>query len=331
MESRVLTLIQKRSRIRFSKEFRRFLQQTALKDGSFQPGIDPAYKGYSDTQLSGIAAPTYVTLLSETFGWPLPYPEATKEFFYSSQKPDGAFYHKTGEMDPNSPLAKLYNTAQSLVALRVLGEKPKYDPMPVVEYFFEPKEFENLPLYTTSFFPYFYTAIGKRMPKEFDEKLRAYLKREQKEDGYLGNHVASTFHAAHYYRLVGAPTPKAKPMIERTLELQQKDGSWTGIHPPSWDVHAAFDALFILRQLGNPEDPRIAACYKKAVQWILSCRNEDGGFGHFPKYTSDIDAVYFQAGGLAQAGFLKMRDDLKNEEILGWGHAMIPGKHYSCL
>jgi len=27
----------------------------------------------------------------------------------------------------------------------------------------------------------------------------------------------------------------------------------------------------------------------------------------------------------------KMRQDLTNEEILGWGHAMVPGKKYSCL
>jgi hypothetical protein len=32
---------------------------------------------------------------------------------------------------------------------------------------------------------------------------------------------------------------------------------------------------------------------------------------------------------LVQSGFLKTRADLKDEEILGWGHAMVPGKKYS--
>ncbi len=51
-----------------------FLYRVANEGGSFRPGIDPDYKGTSDTGLSGIAAPTYATILSTTFGWPLPYP-----------------------------------------------------------------------------------------------------------------------------------------------------------------------------------------------------------------------------------------------------------------
>ena len=147
---------------------------------------------------------------------------------------------------------------------------------------------------------------------------------------YIGDHVASTFHAVHYYRLIGEPTPKAKGMVERVLRDQKEDGSWH-LHPPDWDVHASYDALFILRQLGNPKDERAQQAYKKAVQYVLTCRNEDGGFGHYPEWTSDVDAVFFQAGTLAQAGFLEMNPKLKDEEMLGWGHAMIPGREYSCV
>ena len=39
-------------------------------------------------------------------------------------------------------------------------------------------------------------------------------------------------------------------------------------------------------------------------QVIMSCRNTDGGFGHFPQWYSDMDAVYFQFGTLIQAGRL---------------------------
>lgn len=308
-----------------------FIRRVANPDGSFRPGIDPAYKGTSDTGLSGIASPTYATILSATFGWPLPYPDETASFFLSCQKPDGAFYPPTGSMDQKAPLARLYNTVQGIVALRIMGVAARFDPMPVIEYFFKNGEFKELPLYTTSFFALFFTAIGKKMPDYIHSRMREYIIREQNEEGYLQNHVAATFHAAHYFRLVGEPTPKAGAMVNRVLRDQKEDGSWH-LHEPDWDVHASFDALYILRQLGKPGEPRIQKANKKATEWILRCRNSDGGFSHFPEGThSDMDAVYFHAGGLVQSGFLRAREGIKKEEILGWGHVMDPDKKYSCL
>lgn len=310
---------------------REFLRKVANPDGSFRPGIDPDYPGNSDTAASGIAAPAYAAILSATFGWELPFPDKTLEFIRSSQKPDGAFYSVSGHFDPEAPLARLYNTLQSLVIIRLLGAKPKYDPMPVVDFFFSGSEFKQIPLYTTSFFPLFFIALGKKMPAHIDRKMRQYLMDEQKEDGYLYDHVASTFHAAHYYRLTGRPTPKAEPMIDRVLRDQKEDGSWS-IKEPDWDVHACFDALFILRQLGRPGDPRITKACEKATAWILTCRKPDGGFAHYPEREhSDVDALYFHVGGLVETGFLKVKPGLENEEMLGWGHAMIPGKTYNCL
>ena len=78
-------------------------------------------------------------MISKTFGWDLPYTHRTREFFLSCQKSDGAFYAPSGTMDQNSPLAKLYNTVQSVVALRLLGSWPGHDPMPVINYFFDYK------------------------------------------------------------------------------------------------------------------------------------------------------------------------------------------------
>ena len=96
-----------------------FLAKVANPDGSFRPGIDPGYPGNSDTAASGIASPAYASILSATFGWDLPYPEKTKEFILSCQNPDGAFYAPTGNMDPGTPLAKLYNSLQSLIILQI--------------------------------------------------------------------------------------------------------------------------------------------------------------------------------------------------------------------
>ena len=307
-----------------------FLHRVASKDGSFRPGIAPDYKGTSDTGLSGMAAPAYATIICKTFGWSLPYPEETTGFFFSCQQPDGAFYAPTGSMDQHSPLARLYNTVQGVVSLRLLGEKPRYDPMPVIDYFFKDGEFMELPLYTTSFFPLFFSALGKKMPDYIDSRMREYILSEQGEDGYLQDHVASTFHAAHYFRLIGEPTPRASAMVDRVIQDQKEDGSWH-LWEPDWDVHACFDALFILRQLGDPLDPRIKRACQQATDWILKCRKPDGGFTHFPeKIDSDVDAVYFHVGGLVESGYLQVQRNLTNEEILGWGHAMDPGRHYSC-
>lgn len=310
---------------------RNFIARTARPDGTFQPGTDPDYPGTSDTRASGIAAPTYATILSATFGWDLPYAEETKAFFIGCQQPDGAFYAPSGNFDQQSPLAKLYNTTQSVVALRLLGATPSFDPEPVISYFFEEERFTKLPLYTTSFFPLFYSALGRKMPAFIDQAMRDYILREQKEDGYLQDHVASTFHAAHYFRCIGKPTPRSREMVERVLRDQKSDGSWA-IKEPDWDVHACFDALYILRQLGDPNDPSIQKAFSQATQWILSCQKQDGGFSHYPDGTfSDMDAVYFHAGGLVMAGYLPTSEKLVNEEILGWGHAMDPGKQYSCI
>jgi geranylgeranyl transferase type-2 subunit beta len=141
----------------------------------------------------------------------------------------------------------------------------------------------------------------------------------QGDDGYVRDHIASTFHLVHYYRLVNEETPRAEAIVTRVVRDQKPDGSWR-LHPPSWDVHAGFDAVFTLKQLGKDR----ADCRRaidKAAAWTLTCRNADGGFGHFPGYTSDIDAIYFQVGTLVMAGYLKPVDPLpKDPHLLAWGH-----------
>src|SRR5262249_47289347 len=146
-----------------------------------------------------------------------------------------------------------------------------------------------------------YLASGHPIPAEADRRIRATM--NQADDGYLNNHVAATFHAAHYYRLIGEPVPKAEKMVTRTLRDQHANGSWLLNHPAR-DRHATFDAVFILWQLGQGRaDCRQAIA--RAESWVLSCRNPDGGFGHFPGSPSDADANYFQVGILVMSGYLK--------------------------
>src|SRR5207248_2181033 len=65
------------------------------------------------------------------------------------------------------------------------------------------------------------------------------------------------------------------------------------------------------------------AAIQRAAKWALSCRNADGGFGHFPGSASDADANYFQVGTLVMAGYLKPAEPLpRDPQLLSWGHLM---------
>ena len=304
-----------------------FVRRCAREDGGYAPSPDSAYPGNSDTGASDLAAVTYAATLARTMNWQLPRPERSVEFVQRHQQPDGTFANQAGKMDPKSDLAILYNTVQGVVALRALGQKPRIDPGTVLERFFNSDKFKKLPWYTTSFFPLFYAALDKPFPEPCDQALRDLQVRSQAEDGYLGDHVAATFHMAHYFRLTGRPTPKAERMVARVLRDQKPDGGWN-IKEPDWDVHACFDAVFILRQLGGATET-VQRAIQKAADWVLTCRNADGGFGHYPGWHSDMDAVYFQFGTLIQAGRAPgARLDLTDAHTLSWGHAMKPGQRY---
>jgi hypothetical protein len=295
-----------------------FYVKTARPDGSFQPGVDPDYLGMSDSAFSDLAAVTYACTIHKTFGWKLPHEEKTIQLLLSRQKESGEFVNVAGTVDPSSPQGKVYNTTQALVALHSLGVKPKHDPLPVFEEILK-QDYKTLPAYSTSFFPLAYLCAGKPIPEQADRSIRALMIPDG--EGYLNDHVAATFHASHYYSLVGEPTPKAAQIVKRVLRDQNGNGSWL-LNLPSRDRHATFDAVFTLRHEGAGRKDCQAAI-EKAAQWALSCRNDDGGFGHFPGSPSDADAIYFQIGTLVMAGVLKPASPLpKDPHLLSWGHLM---------
>ena len=301
---------------------RTFFTKTAKPDGSFRPGVDPDYEGMSDSAFSDLAPVAYAVVIHKTFGWPLPNEEKTRQFLLGRQQEDGAFINVAGTTDPKSAAGRAYNTTMAVMALRALGTKPKYDPLPVFAVVLK-ADYKTLPLYMTSFFPLAYLASGKEIPPEADEKIRALM--VQDADGYLNEHVAATFHAAHYYRLTGRKTPRADAMVKRTLREQKADGSWLR-NSPARDRHATFDAVFVLKQLGGDRD-EVGDAIEKAGKWSRSCRNADGGFGHFPGSRSDADACYFQVGTLVMAGVLKpVEASPADAKLLGWGHLFPVGK-----
>lgn len=293
-----------------------FFKQSENPDGSFRPAIDREYEGISDSAYSDLASTAYAVVIHKTFGWPLPHEEKTIKFLQSRQRDDGSFFNVAGTVDPKSAAGRAYNTTMAVMALRALKTKPKYDPLPVFDVVLK-EDYKTLPAYMTSFFPLAYLASGKEIPAEADAKIRALM--VQDADGYLHEHIAATFHAAHYYRLTGRETPKADAMVRRTLLDQKADGSWM-LNAPARDRHATFDAAFVLRQLARDRDDARKALFK-AGDWALSCRNAYGGFGHFPGSPSDADACYFQLGTLVMAGVLKpVVLPAADAKVLGWGH-----------
>ncbi len=298
------------------KGLRTFTAKTARPDGSFQPGIDPDYRGMSDSAYSNFAPVTYAVVIHRTFGWTLPHEEKTREWILARQQADGAFVHTAGTVDPKSAQGRVYNTTMALMALHGLGAKPKHDPLPVFAKVME-KDYKQLPAFSSSFFPLAYRLAGAKLPAGADQAMRATM--VQAEDGYLNDHVAATFHAVHYDILLNVKTPKADLILKRTLAEQKPDGSWT-LNPLARDRHACFDAVFMLKHLGGDRDDCKKAM-ERAADWALSCRNADGGFGHFPGSPSDWDAVYFHVGTLVMAGRLQPAAKLpKDAHLLGWGH-----------
>ncbi|MBM3981439.1 MAG: terpene cyclase/mutase family protein [Planctomycetes bacterium] len=296
---------------------KRFFKKCAKPDGSFQPGVDPKYEGMSDSAYSDLAPTAYAVVIHKTFGMSLPDEEKTRAFLLSRQQKDGAFVNEAGTVDPKSAAGRAYNTTMALMALRALGTKPTHNPLPVFDVVLK-ADYKELPLYMTSFFPLAYLACDKAIPADADKKIKALM--VQTEDGYINDHVAATFHAAHYYRLVGEPVPKADAMLKRVLRDQKKDGSWM-LNPPARDRHASFDAAFIIKQLGG-DAPEAKAALAKVAKWSLSCRNTDDGFGHYPGSTSDADACFFHIGTLVMAGKLPTAKPPKDAHLLGWGHLM---------
>src|SRR5262245_23630647 len=168
---------------------RAFLERTARADGSFANGMDPAYRGMSDSAYSDLAAVTYAVTLHKTFGWTMPHEEATKQFLLARQLPNGDFFNLGGTVDPMSAEGRVYNTTQGIVALRALGLRPRHDPLRVFEEILK-QDYKTLPAYSTSFFPLAYLAYGQSIPAEADRRIRATM--NQGADGYLNDHVAAT-------------------------------------------------------------------------------------------------------------------------------------------
>jgi geranylgeranyl transferase type-2 subunit beta len=221
-----------------------FIRRCARPDGGYDPSPDPAYEGNSDTRLSDLAAVTYAATLARTMGWELPHPERSIDYIQRRQQLDGSFMHLTGKMDLIDH-ALLYNAVQGVVALRALGGVRKSIRANFWTAFCR-RCVRKRPAHATSFFPLFYAALGKPFPGN----RRSFCAHQVGNEPKMAILAIISLPRSTWriISLVDRRTPKAERMVvERVLRDQKPDGGWN-IKQPDWDVHACFDAVFILRQ-----------------------------------------------------------------------------------
>jgi prenyltransferase beta subunit len=296
-----------------------YIRACRKPDGGVRPNPDPEYGGYSDTSFSDIAAPVYALVLEETFGFRVLDRTKTRKFLESRRGKDGLFRTRQG----GKPHLLLYETLQALLGLRIirgsrLPARETARSAEAVMTIFRTGGLLGYPFYALDFYGQFYSIIGRPIPPNvFRSVWLRYVTGYR--GGEVGGHVASTFHFVHFARMQDRSVPQDQAILDKTLSLQKRNGSFNRMPDPDWDVHATFDGAFIVRQLaiGQARDRALAG----AARYALSCRNPDGGFGHFPGRKSDLDACYFHAGTLAMAGLLKARKlPAPLARVLGWGH-----------
>ena len=94
------------------------------------------------------------------------------------------------------------------------------------------------------------------------------------------------------------------------ISLQQEDGSFIGDKWGEKDTRFSYCAISLAALLGKLDRINV----DKAVEFILSCRNFDGGFGCIPDAETHSGQIFCCVGALA----IVKRLDLIDKDLLGW-------------
>ena len=171
--------------------------------------------------------------------------------------------------------------------------------------------------------------------------------------GYGGNvghdpHLLYTLSALQIYAMEGIVLDDAhkEAILQFVASLQQNDGSFTGDEWGEVDtrfVYCAFQCVALLlssqegeggggalycrpsigRSAEGGSDVMQAAATKyidvdRAVQYILSCQNFDGGFGAVPGAESHAGQIFCCVGALSLAGALHKLEENDTADLLAW-------------
>ncbi|KAL7557591.1 hypothetical protein ACA910_011824 [Epithemia clementina (nom. ined.)] len=144
---------------------------------------------------------------------------------------------------------------------------------------------------------------------------------DERTGGFGGNsgqdgHMLYTLSAIQILTLVDALDDKRfhrEKVINFVLQLQRPDGSWAGDSWGEIDTRFTYCALSALSQLQALDRANVDL----AVDYILSCRNLDGGFGCVVGAESHAGQVFCCIGALAIACSLhRLGED--GVDLLGW-------------
>lgn len=119
-------------------------------------------------------------------------------------------------------------------------------------------------------------------------------------------------------RLLSAKTE----IISFISSLQQSDGSFVGdrssLEIDTRFAYCAFQSLALLGSLANSEDASSVVDVNKAMDYIMLCRNLDGGFGSCQGAESHAGQVFCCVGALAIAGGLDRLQVPAAVDVLPW-------------
>jgi len=104
-------------------------------------------------------------------------------------------------------------------------------------------------------------------------------------------------------------------IVSFIVSLQQDDGSFAGDHWGEIDTRFSYCALSVLSLLSSVSGGLNCIYLDKAVEYIASCQNLDGGFGSMKGAESHAGQVFCCVGALSIA---KALDVIRHPDLLGW-------------
>jgi len=149
--------------------------------------------------------------------------------------------------------------------------------------------------------------------------LRCY---DKKVGGFGGNidhdgHILYTLSALQILVVADYDLSKldVKEIVNFVTSLQQEDGSFAGDEWGEIDTRFSYCALSILSLLSNVSGGLECIDLGKAVEYIASCQNMDGGFGSMKGAESHAGQVFCCVGTLSIAKALNV---IRRPDLLGW-------------
>ena len=161
--------------------------------------------------------------------------------------------------------------------------------------------------------------VTKQRPSIVDWVLLCY----DKESGGFGGNIGHDGHLLYTLSalqiLVIAEYDLNKLNVENIVDfvssLQQDDGSFAGDEFGEIDTRFSYCSLSILSLLSSVSGGFECIDLGKAVEYIASCQNLDGGFGSMKGAESHAGQVFCCVGALSIA---KSLDVIRHPDLLGW-------------